>query len=70
MVTRDQPRNDGWDGSSAPPAAPHHERPAARPGSAAVWRAHRLRLLTLLTASRAWGGGWRNPARARCSRRA
>ena len=43
------------------------------PGKISLWwaeLAHRQRLLTRLTASRAWRGGWRNPARARCSRRA
>jgi hypothetical protein len=35
-----------------------------------VWRVHRQRLLPRLAAGRAWRGGWRNPARARCSHRA
>jgi hypothetical protein len=38
------------------------------PGGVAVWRTHR-QLFTRVTASRAWRGGWRYPARARCSRR-
>jgi hypothetical protein len=44
-------------------------RTGFRPGSVAVWRTHRQRLPARLTASGAWRGGGRNPARARCSRR-
>jgi len=44
-------------------------RPAWRRARAdrRVWRTHRQRLLTRPTARRAWRGGGRDPARARCS---
>jgi hypothetical protein len=48
MATHDQPRDDGW--------TVVLRRKARQCG---VWRAHRQPLLTRLTASRAWRGGWR-----------
>jgi hypothetical protein len=46
MVTGDRPSDDGWTVVPRRHPARLMNAPAARPGRAAVWRAHRQRLLT------------------------